>query len=391
MVALGLFLLVYGLLADSQYALLIHGLPAPMNYLGVLVSLAIIFITGLIDDFRNLRVRYRLLAQILAAAVAAASGLLVSQFLNPFGSGFIDIPLLIAYPLTIFYLVAFANIINLIDGLDGLAAGVVAISAVALAFLSLIKGGVDATLLAVAVIGACLGFLKFNFFPARIFMGDSGALTLGFALGIISLFGVVRTSAVISLLVPLVIAGIPVLDTLTSIVRRFRAGRSIVDADTEHLHHRFLNGYVSHRRTVFVIYAWSAVLAVCACFVSLYGGSVRVFMLVFLAALTIFLVWRLDLFNLSLRHYYHKRKSPASDRAPGHPAPTTSSAAPPAPPAHAMSPAPASTPASAAPTTSTSSAASAAPTTSTAPTTPAAPASTSATPATRPAPPDSRD
>ncbi len=286
----------------------IRGLNKDINYYGVGVAMVVIFITGFFDDVYQIRPLVKFLGQIIAAIIACASGVLFSHFLNPFGPGVIDIGWL-AYPVTVFYLVAFANIINLIDGLDGLASGVVLICAGALFFLSVTRGGMDAAIMAIALVGVCGGFLFFNFYPAKIFLGDSGALLLGFSLGLVSLFGVVRATALISLLIPVVIAGIPVIDTFTSIVRRLRAGQHIFSADKEHVHHRFINLGFSQRTTVLIIYGISIVLAILAILISQDHSPLRIVYVVILIVVVALFIWRLGLTSTVLTHHYEKRQS----------------------------------------------------------------------------------
>ena len=284
----------------------IRGLNTGINYFGVGGALLIVFAIGLLDDIYQIKPLAKFLGQILAAIVACVSGVLFSHFLNPFGSGIIDIGWL-AYPFTVFYLVAFANIINLIDGLDGLASGVVAICAAALFVLSFSRGGMDAAIMAAALVGVCGGFLFFNFHPAKAFLGDSGSLLLGFSLGIVSLFGVVRATALISLLIPVVIAGIPVIDTFTSIVRRMRSGKPIFAADKEHVHHRFINLGFSQRITVLIIYGLSSVLAVLAILIAQDQTPMRIVYVIILIVIVALFIWRLGLMSTVLTHHYEKR------------------------------------------------------------------------------------
>jgi UDP-GlcNAc:undecaprenyl-phosphate GlcNAc-1-phosphate transferase len=294
-------------------SLSMRGFSRHINYPGVLIALFVIFAVGVLDDFFEIKALYKFVGQIVAACIAAASGLLISHITNPLGGEMIQLGI-VAYPVTVFYLVAFANIINLIDGLDGLASGITAISAASLFAISLESFGVDAALLAIILIGACVAFLFFNFYPAKIFMGDSGSLVLGFALGLVSLFGVMRTPAVIALLIPVVIAGIPVIDTLAAIIRRIRAGKSIAAPDAEHMHHRFIDLGFSQRITVFIMYGLSAILAFFAFIVTEIEGPIRFLVLILLALLIIFLVWRLGLMQSVLSHHYNKRAEKPEDR-----------------------------------------------------------------------------
>ncbi|MDP2299550.1 MAG: MraY family glycosyltransferase [Coriobacteriia bacterium] len=228
--------------------------------LGVLGALVIMFGVGLADDVLDLRPRTKFLGQIAASVVAYVAGASVDFIGDPLGGGLVMLGLL-SIPVTLLWMTGFANVINLIDGLDGLAAGVTAIAGVSLLVLAVQSNQPLAAVLAAGIVGACLGFLRFNFNPASIFMGDSGALFLGFALACISLLGVMKSVAAITLVVPLLIIGVPVFDTFSAIVRRRRHGRPIQEADKGHIHHRLLGRGFNQKQTVLIIYVWSIALA----------------------------------------------------------------------------------------------------------------------------------
>ena len=304
--ALALFIYISNSVGGNSTTKVDLGLFDNINYFGVAASALMMFVLGLIDDIKDIRVHFKLLGQIAAAAVACLSGVLLSHFTNPFDGSIVELGFF-AYPLTIFYLVAFANIINLIDGLDGLAAGITAISAATIFIISVGKGGIDAAVVTIAVAGACIAFLRYNSYPAKVFMGDSGALLLGFLLGLVSLFGVIRTPAIITLLVPVVIAGIPVIDTLSAIVRRLRAGKSVAAADTAHIHHRIIAIGYDQKTTVYMLYVLCGFLAICAYLLTKYNGWAQVVIAVVLIALVAVLIIRVGLMDPVLKHYYNKR------------------------------------------------------------------------------------
>jgi UDP-GlcNAc:undecaprenyl-phosphate/decaprenyl-phosphate GlcNAc-1-phosphate transferase len=229
--------------------------------LGAVLGVAVIFTLGLIDDIRGMKAGVKFAGQLLAAAVTIAFGLRIEFFSNPFGPGRLPLDWL-SYPLTALWLVGFANVFNLIDGLDGLAAGVAAIAAASFIALAVDMNQAIAAVLAASLIGACIGFLRYNFNPASIYMGDSGALSIGFVLGCVTLTGVMKSAAAISLVAPLLIIGVPLFDTASAIIRRWRHGRPIHEADNGHIHHRLLHRGFSQRQTVLLIYAWSAALAI---------------------------------------------------------------------------------------------------------------------------------
>jgi UDP-GlcNAc:undecaprenyl-phosphate GlcNAc-1-phosphate transferase len=280
-----------------------------VNYWGVLLGTVLIFLVGAVDDVVDLNPKAKMLGQIVAACVVAGSGLLFSSIHNPFGEGYIEFGW-VAYPLTVFYLVAFANVINLIDGLDGLAAGITGISAITILLFAVLTGRFDAALFSVILVGVCAGFLKSNFFPASIFMGDSGALLLGFSLGIISLFAVARSALFVSLLVPILAAGVPILDTFFAIVRRKREHRPIDEADKGHIHHRLMRAGFSQRATVLIMWAWTALLAACGVIITWADNLVRIPIFLIACAVTAYAIVKLRLLGDALNHHFNPRRKP---------------------------------------------------------------------------------
>lgn len=280
-----------------------------VNYWGVLLGTVLIFLVGAVDDVVDLNPKAKMLGQIVAACVVAGSGLLFSSIHNPIGEGYIEFGW-VAYPLTVFYLVAFANVINLIDGLDGLAAGITGISAITILLFAVLTGRFDAALFSVILVGVCAGFLKSNFFPASIFMGDSGALLLGFSLGAISLFAVARSALFVSLLVPILAAGVPILDTFFAIVRRKREHRPIDEADKGHIHHRLMRAGFSQRATVLIMWAWTALLAACGVIITWADNLVRIPIFLIACAVTAYAIVKLRLLGDALSHHFNPRRKP---------------------------------------------------------------------------------
>ena len=277
-----------------------------VNYIGVLMGLAIVCLVGAIDDVKSLKPHSKLLGQIVGACVIAASGVLLASIKNPFAEGFIEFGWF-AYPLTVFYLVAFMNVINLVDGLDGLAAGIVAIASLALFMIAIGKFRAETAMFAIVLLGVTLAFLRYNFSPASIFMGDSGSLFLGAMLGVISLLGVIRSSTVVMLVASLVIAAIPIMDTVVAIVRRVKNHQPIQQADAKHLHHKLLREGFSTRTSVLIVYAWTAFLALGAYLISTMSG-IRVLVICIVLAMVSFLILlKLGIFEPVLRHHYNKR------------------------------------------------------------------------------------
>ena len=279
-----------------------------INYFTVAIGTLVIFIGGFWDDIKCLSPKTKLVIQIIGAVIVCCSGLLLDRIYNPFTEKYIEFGIL-SIPITITYLVAFANIINLIDGLDGLAAGICAIVATTIFIFAITQNKADAAILSLGIMGACVAFLFFNFNPAKIFMGDSGSLTLGFLLGVASLLATTRTAVVVSMLVPLLAAGVPVIDTLSAIIRRRREHVPIDQADTGHIHHRLLKSGYSTKKVVIIMWAWTTFLSICGIIITINKEPI-IDAFVFIVALifTAIVVFRLHLFEPVLKHHYNHRK-----------------------------------------------------------------------------------
>ena len=230
---------------------------------GILLGAAVACVVGAIDDFRGLAPFPKLAGQVLAAAIPTAFGVWIDHFTLPF-LGAVDLPPWIGVPLTIVWIVAVMNMVNFLDGMDGLASGVCAIAGLTFAVLALSLGKVDAAVLSAIVAGACIGFLRHNFFPARIFMGDSGALVLGYTLASISVAGLLKTASTVVLFLPLLVLAVPILDTSFVVLKRLKYNQRISTADRSHLHHRFINIGFTQRRAALTMWAWTASLGAAA-------------------------------------------------------------------------------------------------------------------------------
>ena len=289
----------FGWGADDLFAM------QEIDYRLLFVGMTCMFCVGLVDDIVQIAPLPKFGGQVVAALIVVASGVSIGA-VRLLGNDYLEFNW-IDIPLTVLYLVVFVNVINLIDGLDGLAAGIVAIAGIGLFLLTAFRGSTFLALGCLSLVAACVAFLRFNFHPATIFMGDSGALLLGLILGVISVTGVVRTQSFVVMLVPFVIAGVPVLDTLSAIVRRKHEHHSIGEADLGHIHHRMVRFGMSQRTAVVVLYALTAALVGIACF--LIGAPVRVQALVFaiLFVVGLIAVWSLGLAHPVLRHHYEGR------------------------------------------------------------------------------------
>ncbi len=230
---------------------------------GLLLGAAVATTVGAIDDFRGLRPWEKLAGQILAASIVVSFGVWVHRFTFPL-LGVQTLPKEVGVTLTIVGIVAVMNMVNFLDGLDGLAAGVCAISAFSFCVIDLARGDINAAILTAAVLGGCIGFLRHNFYPARIFMGDSGALLLGFTLAAVSVQGLSKTAALAALVLPLLVLAVPLLDTSFVVAKRIKSGRPFYVADKSHLHHRFENIGFSQRKSVIYLYLWCGTLALAA-------------------------------------------------------------------------------------------------------------------------------
>ncbi len=226
----------------------------------ILIGSFLIVLTGVIDDIKPLKPSMKLAGQILGALVIAFYGGMVLKEIHAFNI-YINFGLF-TYPLTIFFILAIINAINLVDGLDGLAAGISSIFFLTVGIIAVILGktnGLDVTL-SFIMLGSTLGFLFYNFYPAKIFLGDTGSMFLGFMIAIISLLGF-KNITLTSFIIPVLILGVPIMDTLFAIIRRSLKKQSISQPDKEHLHHQLLKMRFSHRNTVLLIYLFTALFA----------------------------------------------------------------------------------------------------------------------------------
>ncbi len=265
------------------------------DLIGLLAGVVIITIMGVLDDMYTLNAKAKLGLQLAAAITTVLiSGSIVTRVSNPFSvTTYTDLPVFISYPLTILWIVGITNAINLIDGLDGLAAGVSSISALSLFFVTILVINPDPTvtvytaIITVAIAGSTLGFLPYNFNPAKIFMGETGAAFLGFTLGVISIQGTLKSYTAISIAIPLLVLGLPLFDTVFAFMRRFFSGKSFMEADRGHLHHRLIDMGLSHKQSVVVMYICSAALGLCAIVLADRGALSAIILLV---AVSVFII-----------------------------------------------------------------------------------------------------
>ncbi|MGF7184594.1 UDP-GlcNAc:undecaprenyl-phosphate GlcNAc-1-phosphate transferase [Desulfitispora alkaliphila] len=254
--------------------------PLTNQIIGLLLGGTIIVVIGIADDIVGLQPKVKLLGQIVAASVLVLFGIGVEFVTNPF-DGMISLGIL-SIPFTILWIVGVTNAVNLIDGLDGLAGGVTAIAATTLAVVAWTEGQTLYATCALILAASTMGFLKYNFYPAKIFMGDTGSMFLGFNLATLAVLGLGKGATVISLFIPIVILGIPILDTAFAIVRRYMKNQPIFKADKEHLHHCLLAVGLSHKQTVLVIYGLNSILGASAVMLTMLTTAQAVMILLIL-------------------------------------------------------------------------------------------------------------
>ena len=227
--------------------------------IAILISCTIIVIMAMLDDVFKLRAVIRFIVQIAAAVVVVSQGIVI-EHINIFDR-YIHFGYL-AIPITVIWIVGLTNAVNFIDGLDGLSCGLSSISAIFLLVVTLIIGEYQVALLIAILTGSCLGFLPFNMNPAKIFAGDTGAMFLGFILSVVSIQGVFKVHAVLTFIIPFLILGVPIFDTIFAIFRRILTGRHPFSADRGHLHHRLVDMGFTQKQAVRILYAVSALLGI---------------------------------------------------------------------------------------------------------------------------------
>jgi UDP-GlcNAc:undecaprenyl-phosphate GlcNAc-1-phosphate transferase len=235
--------------------------------LGILIGVFIIIVLGIVDDIKALRARIKFPIQLVAAIIVVATGTRITAISKPFQETVALHPSMmyvlgdiLAFVISIIWIVGMTNAINLIDGLDGLAAGVSGIAAITLYIVAVIRRQDDIAIISVSLVGAIAGFLPYNFNPAKIFMGDTGATFLGFILAVISIEGTMKSVTALAVAIPILVLGLPIFDTFFAIFRRILHGKPIGEADRGHLHHRLLDMGLSHRMAVISLYIVSGAL-----------------------------------------------------------------------------------------------------------------------------------
>ncbi len=266
-----------GYLINAHYLRRGSDLQTVHDMIGLIFGGTLICMIGIWDDVMGMNPRGKLLAQVVVAAVSMLYGFMISFVRDPFHHGtVVFFPLWVSVPITLIWYVGMMNAINFIDGLDGLLSGLTAIAGMFLLVINMTHGHPEIALVLAALVGGTLGFLPYNYNPAKIILGDSGALFIGYVFATVSIIGGSKQAFTISLLVPLVVLGLPIVDTAVAIVRRTRAGRKIYEADRGHFHHQLIFRFgLNVRQAVLLIYALCVALGVLALFLSGSLGAVR--------------------------------------------------------------------------------------------------------------------
>ena len=280
--------------------------PLQHELVGMLLGCTAIVAVGIWDDICNIPAKVKLFGQILAACIPIAFGIQIEWLTNPFGD-IIVLPELIAIPVTIFWIIGFTNTVNLIDGLDGLAAGVAFIASISMFLLAYNLNQFLPALVIVSMAGAALGFLQYNFNPAKIFMGDTGSMLLGYTLSVAAVLGLVKTAATVALVVPIIALGLPILDTTFAIIRRKMSGVPIFQPDKGHLHHRLLALGMTQKQAVLIMYFVSMILGIVALFVANVSYKTGIVTVLVVLAVIIYSAKRIGILRKSTTDSTHKQ------------------------------------------------------------------------------------
>jgi len=261
----------FAIFIGTTASMAIFLVPGNPRMSGILACGLLIYLLGLVDDLKGVPAKLKFMGQVAVACAAFGVGIRINfiQFFFSPESVYTFFPGLSAFILTVAWIAGITNTINLIDGLDGLASGVTTIASLSIAYAAFLSSEHEAAALSMlALAGAALGFLPFNFHPAKIFMGDSGALFLGFMLASLSIEGATKSATVVAIIVPVLVLGVPIFDTAFAILRRMINGRPIMEADKGHLHHRIMAAGFGQKRAVLMLYGISGVMGVAAVLLS---------------------------------------------------------------------------------------------------------------------------
>ena len=278
---------------------------------GILLGGCIIIAVGIVDDSHPLGAGIKFILQIVAALIAVWHGVIIQMIANPLpfiGGEYWDFGIM-AVPITVIWIVAVTNSVNLIDGLDGLADGVSSIAALTMLIIALLMGDMEMAIICAALVGGCIGFIPYNRNPAKIFMGDTGATFLGFVLATVSVTGLFKLYAVISFVVPFIILGFPIYDTASAFTRRILKGQNPMKADRSHTHHKLIDMGMNQKQAVATLYMVAGVLGLCAVMI-VTSGYVKVILSVAALAGTAYTVARI----VRYPHEHPKQEAPVTEK-----------------------------------------------------------------------------
>lgn len=267
-----------------------------LEFFGLIIGSIIITMVGFLDDIYQLSPKIRIFFQLLAALIVVFSGTTIEWLSWPWASSGAVYLGSIGNIFTVLWIIGLTNAVNFLDGLDGLAAGVASIAAISFMVISFIFGSPAIVVLGAILAGACLGFLPHNFNPATIFMGDTGSTFLGFVLAVISIQGATKSYTAITIIVGIIVLGLPIFDTSFAIIRRLASKKSITQGDRGHVHHRLVDKGISHKRAVLVLYAVSGGFGIAGILFALQD-----FVLAILIIVLILAVWIGDMLYMSYK------------------------------------------------------------------------------------------
>ena len=285
-------------------------IPMTGQFRAILIGALLLVVLGIVDDIVALDAKIKFVGQIVAALIPALSGVVIQGFGNPFiANDYVPLGIL-TIPVTILWIVGITNAVNFIDGLDGLACGVSAIATVTMLVIALLYSEIQIALMMAALAGACLGFLPYNMNPAKIFMGDTGSMFLGYILAVTSIQGLFKFYAVISFAVPFILLGLPIFDTGFAIVRRLLKGQSPLQADRGHVHHRLIDLGFDQKQSVAILYAFSALMGLTAVILARTNETRLIFLAI--AVLVCFFL-AMSLMSFEKRHSKREQAQAAPD------------------------------------------------------------------------------
>lgn len=276
----------FGWLLDYRHKIIYNGefikyLSIEKQLIGIIIGGTVVLMLGMWDDKWNIGPGPKILTQIIAAYIAMDYGVRISGIDLPFSGEYYLFPLIVSQAVTVVWIIGFMNMINLIDGLDGLASGLVAIVAGTFLVISILQGESTnvilfakqlkfAGIISAGIMGVSLAFLIYNFNPARIFMGDSGTLFLGFLLGAVTVIGTLKTAALMAFVIPVIVVGLPAVDVVWAVIRRWRGRQHIFKPDKDHIHHRLLKRGWTQKEIVFLMYIITLLLSIAAMLITFF-------------------------------------------------------------------------------------------------------------------------